>query len=289
MTDTEQPKLVTYDELTEGFGAFDELEFLGGGTFGETFRTLRGDDEVVLKIIDMGGVPDHFLRREVEALQRVDHPNVVGFFGSGTVRVGTRDLFYLRCEYINGGDLKHAIEERRRPEAEDDVRAMLTGLLAGVAEIHDLGILHRDIKPANVALRDADWGQPVLLDFGLARVLDMSSHTEYPSQLGTSRYMSPEQLRGAPARRRSDLYAIGLVVYETVTGTHPFIPRGEATTLQSLHDRMRDTPPENPVALNEHCPPEVASVVLRLLSYRPHERLGTSAAFADLEGKDAAQ
>ena len=147
---------------------------------------------------------------------------------------------YLECDYINGGTVKARIDDGKRPTETADTRGLLTGLLAGVGEIHDLGVLHRDIKPANTALRDGDWGQPVLLDFGLARVLDMSSHTEYPARIGTEMYMAPEQLKSQQARRRSDMFSLAVVVYEAATGRHPFLEPG--MSVQSLHDRMQNQP-----------------------------------------------
>jgi serine/threonine protein kinase len=160
---------------------------------------------------------------------------------------------------------------------------MLSGLLAGIAEIHDLGIIHRDIKPANVALRDGDWGAPVLLDFGLAKVLDMSSHTALGQLVGTTTYMAPEQLRGRPARRRSDLFAAATVVYEAGTGQHPFLTP-TTSTVQSLHDAIQAGPPTDPRDLSDVWPDDAAEVVLRLLSYAAHARLGITRALRDLEG-----
>ena len=158
---------------------------------------------------------------------------------------------------------------------------MLSGLLAGVAEIHDLGIFHRDIKPDNVALRNGDWGSPVLLDFCLAKVLDMSTHTNLGQRIGTAMYMAPEQLRGEPARKRSDLFAVATVVYETGTGVHPFVT-AETATIQTLHERIREGPPPDPRELVDHWPDDVADVVLRLLSAEGHQRLGVSRALVDL-------
>jgi serine/threonine protein kinase len=270
------------ERVSDGLGAFDELEFLGRGEFGETYRAVRGGDEYALKVIFRPDMPQHLLEREVESLRRVDHPNVVGFRASGEFEVGGETYPYIECEYISGGSLKARIDGTERPDTEEDVMALLTGLLAGVAEIHDLGILHRDIKPANVALRDDDWGRPVLLDFGLARVLDMSSHTDYPARIGTVAYMAPEQLRGQPARRRSDLFSVSAVVYEATTGTHPFL-RPDVSSVQSLHDRIREAPSQNPRDLNPAVSEQVATVLLRLLSFRGHERLGVSDAFRDLE------
>jgi serine/threonine protein kinase len=279
----ERDPVVTPEHISEGLGAFDELEYLGGGTFGDTYRALRGDEECAIKVIHVEGLPDYLLRREVEALARVDHPNVVGFLDSGQFRADGRDFSFLRCEYIDGGDLKRRIDDASRPTTASKMRELLTGLLAGVAEIHDLGILHRDIKPANVALRDGDWGQPVLLDFGLARVMDMSTHTALPSHIGTVRYMAPEQLRASAARRRSDLFSVAVVVYEAITGQHPFIPPGGAATMQTLHETMRVTTPDDPTTLNASCPADVGEVLRRLMAFRPHERLSASAAMRNLE------
>lgn len=163
---------------------------------------------------------------------------------------------------------------------------MLTGLLAGVAEIHDLGGLHRDIKPENVALRDGEWGQPVLLDFGLARLADMSTHTQYPALRGTPPYMSPEQLRGKAARTRSDVFALGVTVYETATGQHPFGVT-HPMTIQELHDHIAAGPPPNPQSLSNAVSGETAEVMMRLLAYRGHERLSAEDALAELEDTDA--
>jgi len=269
------------DLVAEGLGAFDDLEFLGRGTFGETYRAVRGDDEYCLKVVFYPDMPEHLWEREIAALRRVDHPNIVGFRDSGRADIRGKNYPYLECDYINGGTLKGRIDDGERPTERGDTRRLLTGLLAGVGEIHDLGVLHRDIKPANTALRDGDWGQPVLLDFGLARVLDMSSHTEYPARIGTDAYMAPEQLRGGPARRRSDLYSLGVVVYEAATGSHPFLEPG--MSVQSLHDRIQNQPPEDPRALCESFDDGTATVVLRLLSYWAYERLGITEAFRDLD------
>jgi len=274
---------ITEEFLSDGLGAFDELVRLGSGTYGTTFRAVRGDDEYAIKVIHFPDMPEYLWRREITALQRVEHPNVVTFRNSGYFEVQGTSYPFLECEFIEGGSADRLIAEGNRPTSGDELRAFLTGLLSGVGEIHELGIIHRDIKPGNVALRGHDWGEPVLLDFGLARVLDMSTHTVYPHYIGTFRYMSPEQLRGEPARTRSDLFAVGLVTYEVGTGEHPFHTPG-TSTVQSLHDRIASGPPRDPKELSDSWPADVARVVLRLLSFQGHERLSVGRALADLEG-----
>lgn len=268
--------------LSDGLGAFDEVEELGHGTFGTTFRVARGDDEYAVKVIHLEGLPPYLWDREIRALKHAEHPNVVGFRTSGHFSLNGRDYPYLECEYVDGGSARKNLDEGSRPDTGDKLRELLSGLLTGVDEIHELGIIHRDIKPANIALRGGDWGRPVLLDFGLAKVLDMSSHTMLGQMRGTPPYMAPEQLRGRPARRRSDLFAIGLVVYEAGTSQHPFLTPTTSTT-QALHDAIQAGPPKDPRELADFWPNEVAEVVLRLLSYPAHARLGISQALRDLE------
>jgi len=270
---------VTTELITEGLGAFDELEFLGKGEFGTTYRALRGEREVALKVIHRLDMPHHLWDREIASLRSAEHPNVVGFYDAGGFIASGKKILFLECEYIAGGSVANHLEGPR-PDGEQ-LRQLLTGLLAGIGEIHDLGIIHRDIKPANVALRDARWGSPVLLDFGLAKVLDMSTHTMIGQMVGTTRYMAPEQLRGKPARTRSDLFAVGVVVYEAGTGKHPFLDTG-ATTVQTLYDRIASGPPADPRD-EPNWPDDVAEVVMRILSAEPHERLSVNRAMRDLE------
>lgn len=275
------PLPITAEIVSEGLGAFDELEELGSGTFGTTFKAVRDDDVYAIKVIHFPDMPEYLWRREVTSLKTVDHPNVVAFRDAGRFEVGGVEYPFLECEYIDGGSARENIDEGGGPATAEELRGLLAGLLSGVAEIHDLGIFHRDIKPANVGLRGGDWGSPVLLDFGLAKVLDMSSHTHFGQRIGTTMYMAPEQLRGEPARKRSDLFAVAVVVYEAGTGNHPFVTP-ETATVQTLHDHIQAGPPQDPRELVDHWPDDVAEVVLRLLSAEAHQRLGVSRALADL-------
>lgn len=271
---------ITPDLITEGLGAFDELEFLGKGTYGTTYRSVRDDEERAIKVIHQLEMPDYLWARELASLREVDHPNIVGFLCAGSFQADEHSLHYLECEFIDGGSVEANVAAGRLASG-SELREMLTGLLAGVEEIHELGIIHRDIKPANVALRGRDWGKPVLLDFGLAKVLDMSTHTALGQMVGTTMYMAPEQLRGRPARTRSDLFAIGLVVYEAGTGEHPFVSEGTGT-VQSLFERIASGPPEDPREKGDW-PDDVTDVVTRILSAEPHERLSPARAMRDLE------
>lgn len=281
----DMPSPLHPDVVSEGLGAFDEIDELGYGTFGTTFRVARDDDVYAVKVIHLEGMPGFLWEREITALSAVDHPNIVGFRRAGVFEVDGREYPFVECEYIDGGSIKDNLQNGRRPADSDTLRALLTGLLAGVAEMQDLGIIHRDIKPANVALRDGDWGQPVILDLGLAKVAEMSSHTVHGQFRGTVAYAAPEQLRGEPARTRSDLFAVGVVVYEAGTGRHPYLT-DDLGSRQALHDRIAEHTPEDPRTLVDYWPDDVAEVVLRSLSYAAHERYRVQRALRELEGAD---
>ena len=273
-------------DIAAALGAVDEVELLGRGTFGSTFRVVLDDEEFALKVVHIPDMPGYLWEREIEALRRTDHPNVLSLYDSGTLDIAGHALPFLRCEYIDGGNLRQRILAQDRPVDAADLRGLLTGMLAGVAEIHDLGGLHRDIKPENVALRGGQWGNPVLLDFGLVRLADMSSHTHYPALVGTVSYMAPEQLRLKPARTRSDLFSVGVTVYEVGTGVHPYATTSTVTP-SDLHDRILASTPSDPRALSSAFDGESAEVVLRLMRYRGHERLGVNDALRDLGRLDA--
>jgi serine/threonine protein kinase len=273
---------VTPEVVVAGLGAFDELTKLGSGTFGTTFRAVRGADSYALKVIHAPDLQQYLWDREITALRRTDHPNVVGFRAAGSFKVGGKEYPYLECEFIDGGTVRDALNANRRIVKPEALRGFLAGVLTGLAEIHDLGIIHRDIKPENIALRDGEWEAPVVLDFGLARILDMSTHTKYPAHMGTFQYMAPEQLKADVARTRSDLFATGVVVYEAATGAHPFI-EGQ-TTLQGLYEQIERGPLRDPMQVAATAwTPKLRDVVRRLLSFHGHQRLSAARALRDLE------
>jgi serine/threonine protein kinase len=171
------------------------------------------------------------------------------------------------------GDLSAAIAARRPDD--DELRGLAHGLLGGVVTMHAAELLHRDLKPANIALRDGRFNDPVILDLGLAKLLDIESITRYPAHVGTAMYMAPEQLRAERALRASDLWAIGVVLFEAATGTHPFFAEGETLTWDELFARLRN-PPDVPDSI----PADVVDLICRCLSDPPHKR-GTVAKALD--------
>ncbi|MGC4112328.1 MAG: serine/threonine-protein kinase [Nocardioides sp.] len=249
--------------VSAAFGS--DASYLGTGAFGETWRVHNEAVKIMHK--DSGAR----LQREIDGLQRVVQPNVVRLLRTGSVEIDGVDHVALHFDYVAGGDMKDAIEEGRLLPP-NDTRAFLQGLLTGVAALHDEGIIHRDLKPANVALRDGDWRSPVILDLGLAKILDLSSLTAYPALVGTAPYMAPEQLSGGRVRRLADIFACGVLTYEAVAGVHPFYAPGTTVTVSELAARIAVGPERTPIA---NLSLEDQDLLLQMTSPAAHLR-GTS-------------
>jgi serine/threonine protein kinase len=176
-------------------------------------------ERIALKVLrhvpDAGGgrLFDRFLQ-EYEVIAGVQHPNVVRIFDLGVAD----DHAYIAMEYLGAGSLA----ERLRRAVEPAVAAGYTSQIAGaLAAIHDAGILHRDLKPANIMFRDD--GTLALIDFGLAKQMRLHAAITGTGQIfGTPYYMSPEQGHAEPTDERSDLYSLGCILYEMLTGERPF-------------------------------------------------------------------
>jgi serine/threonine protein kinase len=164
-------------------------------------------------VADTVGAFDRFLQ-EYELIAEIRHPNIVSIYDLG---VGD-DHAHIAMEYLDGGDLRERIAEGI---AEADAVCYLKQIASALARIHEVGILHRDLKPGNVMLR-AD-GSIALIDFGLARRMRLRMElTDEGEIFGTPYYMSPEQGHGNEVDRRSDIYSLGVIFYEMLTGQKPF-------------------------------------------------------------------
>lgn len=252
-------------------------ECLGTGAFGETWR-LETDEGVTLarKLLHRPGYDVARLDREVQGLRRVTSPHVVALLGVGQSTVGRRTVPHLDFEFIQGDDLQKWVEAGGTVDAEEAV-ALASGLLQGVVALHQAQVLHRDIKPANIGLRNGDPRSPVLLDLGLAKLLDIESITRYPTLVGTAMYASPEQLQGERAVKASDVWSIGVVLHEVLSGRHPFFTIGEHLTLTELLERLGNPPP-----LPAGVPPAVEELVVRCLQPEPYQRGNAAPAYRRL-------
>ncbi|MEU3346269.1 serine/threonine-protein kinase [Streptomyces sp. NPDC006700] len=254
------------------------VSYLGTGTFGETWRVVDGDRVAAYKIIYRDDADLERLRREITSYRRVTSGNVVRLDDVVPLDITGRRRVTLVFEYIEGGDLADAIPQDR-PTA-DELVNLASGLLNGISAIHASSLLHRDLKPANIALRGGDYAHPVILDLGLAKLMDVESITRYPQRIGTPMYMAPEQLRGERALKASDLWAIGVVLYEAATGQHPFVAQGESLSWDEFFKRITCKP-----SLPDHIPASVADLIDRCLSEQPHKRGTVAKAIRRIKGE----
>jgi serine/threonine protein kinase len=273
----EPPPTLNGDELRDALGA-DYVRPLGRGAFGETWETRIGESSTAVKVVLREDYPRQLLAREIGGLQRVNSGNVVRLQEIKEVNLKGHQHAALVFEYIAGGDAAGRMRGDKWPTYED-TRGFLHGILTGVAALHSTGTVHRDIKPENIALRNGNWAEPVLLDLGLAKMLDAESLTTYPQLIGTIPFMSPEQVRGEPARKGADIWAVGVVAYLLLTGSHPFYGGREAALLRSdAHDQLMG----GPKGISEEVPEPLRSLVLRLLNGDVHLRGSAQRALRDL-------
>jgi serine/threonine protein kinase/WD40 repeat protein len=260
-------------------GPFEIISPLGAGGMGEVYRArdaaLRRD--VAIKVLPAywSRDPDR-LRRfalEAQAAAALNHPNIVSIF-----HVGEHDgAPYIVTELLQGESLSERLS--RGPMRLAEVLDLATGIAQGLAAAHAAGIVHRDLKPGNVFLTKD--GRVKILDFGLAKVAQPQSRAGIdgetvtfreetsPGQvLGTLGYMSPEQVRGEPADARSDIFALGLILYEMLTGKRAFRKQTSAETMVAI---LNEDPP--PISqLSSSIPPGLQRIINRCLMKNPGQR-----------------
>lgn len=209
-------------------------------------RVLMGTDEVLgravaVKILRPGfagsEISDRF-RREGRTSARLSHPNIVQVYDAGEDEFEGREISYIVMEYVPGGDLKELIDEKG-PLSDGEISRIGAGAAAALDHAHGRGVVHRDVKPHNILLDDN--GSPRLTDFGIARALDATQVTRTGTYLGTAAYSSPEQLRGEKATAKSDVYSLGITLYQAATGEQPF--SGSPVELADRHATEEPLPP----------------------------------------------
>ena len=213
-------------------------------------------------------------QREAQSAAGLQHPNVVGVFDRGTFR----DTYFIAMEYVDGPSLKELVKGGMgTKDAIDFTRQILNAARFA----HRKGIVHRDLKPQNVLIDDE--GRARVADFGIARAGENSDITATGSVMGTAQYISPEQAQGKPTTPRSDIYSIGVILYEALTGRVPF--EGDSAVAVALK-QVSETP-RRPSAINPDIPPALDAVVMRALAKDPDARFKDADAF--LKALDAAE
>jgi serine/threonine-protein kinase len=239
------------------------IALLGRGGMGEVFRAddLSLGQPVALKFLPPSMTDESTLERfrnEVRIARRISHPNVCRVYDIGQAG----DHVFLSMEYVDGEDLSSLLRRIGRLPSDKAIE-IARKICAGLAAAHDKGVLHRDLKPANIMLDGR--GEALIMDFGLAGV----AHEIEDVRSGTPAYMAPEQLAGKEVTPRSDIYSLGLVLYELFTGRPAF--RGE--TREEIVRIRRDSPPPHPPStIVRDLDPAVERAILRCLEIDPEKR-----------------
>jgi eukaryotic-like serine/threonine-protein kinase len=251
---------------------------IGSGGMAEVYR---GFDPVLNRTVAIKVLHSQFardtsfverFRREAQAAARLNQPNIVGVYDTGSDD-GTQ---YIVMEFIEGRTLAEFMATGRSPTPVQAAE-IAQKIAAAIAAAHAQGVIHRDIKPGNVMVtRD---GTVKVMDFGIARVLGPETAPQTSAVLGTASYLSPEQAQGGPVDARTDIYSLGAVLYELLTGRPPFI--GD-TSVAVAYKQVNETP-ALPSSVNPDVPARLDAVVMKALSKNPSNRYQTAEEFsADL-------
>ena len=256
-------------------GRYQMVEGIGRGGMASVFKARDPQLEryVAVKVIPSYHTEDptfiERFRQEAQAVARLNHPHIVQVHDFGE----DKGFSYIVMELLTGGTLLEGMGEK---VPFHQLLEQVSPIASALDYAHRQGIAHRDIKPSNVLLDEE--GNPKLSDFGLARLMQQSAGlTRGPSVLGTPEYMAPEQALGKSADEKSDIYALGIMVYQMLLGRIPF---QKETPLETLMAHIHEEVP-TPTSLDADLDPRIESVLLRALAKEPGDRFPTAVAFAE--------
>jgi serine/threonine-protein kinase len=259
-------------------GRYELLELVGRGGMSSVWKAQDHllDRSVAIKVLHEHYTQDEEyverFRREARSVAQVSHPNIVTVIDRGE-DAGRQ---YIVFEYVDGENLKQLIErEGPLPVREALLLALQMARALGFA--HDRGLVHRDVKPQNVLMNDE--GQAKMTDFGIARSVDVDGVTVTGTVLGTSEYIAPEQARGQRVDAHTDVYSLGVVLYELLTGAVPF--SGESFVTVAL--RHVNEPPPDVLERRPDCPPRVALLIERAMAKNAEDRPSMDELVTELE------
>jgi serine/threonine protein kinase len=282
MVDSQMGELAS--EARRSFGEYEVESVLGKGAMGMVYlaRDRRIGRRVALKTVqvqqqfeDESEATEFYqrLQREAEVCGAMQHPNIVTLYEPG---YENNVISFLATEWVEGESLRDRLK-RSKPLPLEDALRISEDILRGLAYAHAKGVVHRDIKPANILLSTE--GQAKIADFGIARPAD-SNLTAVGSMLGTPNYMSPEQVKCTEVTTRSDLFSVGVVMYEMLTGVKPFSASDVSTILRNVVEKV----PALASEVNKDVPEPIANFVAHLFAKAPEDRFGTAAeALAELQ------
>jgi eukaryotic-like serine/threonine-protein kinase len=248
-------------------GRYKIIDMIGGGGMANVYlvHDMILDRDVALKMLRLDFANDEeFIRRfhrEAQSATSLAHPNIVSIYD-----VGEEDgLYYIVMEYVEGQTLKQYIQQNA-PLRVDEAIEIMKQLTSAISHAHQNHIVHRDIKPHNILVDRK--GNVKITDFGIAMALSATSITQTNSVLGSVHYLSPEQARGGTANKKSDIYSLGIVLFELLTGRLPF--SGESAVSIALKHLQSETP--SPKRWNPTLPQSVENIVLKATAKDPFHR-----------------
>ena len=267
--------LGTEDSLVgQTLGGYRLVERLGQGGMATVYKAYESalDRYVAVKVLPQFFANDpnfaQRFRREAKAIAQLNHPNIVPIYSYGEVS----GITYIAMQFVEGGTLKH--ERGQKFNFEDALRLLLP-IARALGYAHQRGIVHRDIKPSNVLLAEGNW--PVLADFGLAQMAETSARlTESGVGMGTPMYMSPEQGQGDKVDHRTDIYSLGIILYELMAGDVPF----RADTPMAVVIKHISAPMPMPRQMNPNIPENLETLILKATAKNPDDRYQTAGEMA---------
>ncbi|HEX8267411.1 MAG TPA: protein kinase [Pyrinomonadaceae bacterium] len=262
--------------IGQTIGNYKIIRSLGEGGVGRVYQGVDTmlDREVAIKVLRpelarQTSIVERF-RSEAVLLAKLNHPNIATLYS--LLRQG--DELFMVLEFIRGETLEQLLH-RRGALPEDDAIPIFCQALDGINHAHELGIVHRDVKPGNMILTAN--GILKVLDFGIARLLGTSRKTKSGNIIGTLEYMSPEQVRGLETDARSDIYGLGIMLYEILTGRLPFESENEFLLMKAQTEEM----PALPRSINPNISETVETAIMKALSKNPDERFQSAGEFLD--------
>ncbi|MEO1165273.1 MAG: protein kinase [Chloroflexota bacterium] len=259
-------------------GNYELRERLGRGGMAEVYRAYQVgmDRDVAVKIM-LGHLAedDTFIKRfkrEARAVGRLRHPHIINIFDFGI----ENDVFYMVMEYLADGNLKEYIDENGRLSLTESL-TIARDLADALDYAHGSGMIHRDLKPANIMFVDKSKQNVVLTDFGIAQIIDATALTGTGMSVGTPSYMSPEAGSGDDTDERTDIYAMGIILYEMLVGKVPY----NADTPLAVIMKHINAPLPTRDDYGDLIPPDVENIMLRCLAKVPEARFASAVALRD--------
>lgn len=248
-------------------GRYELLARVGGGGMALVYkaRDLLLNRLVAVKVLRQQFTHDEDFvkrfRREAQAAASLSHPNIVSIYDVGQVE----DTHYIVMEFIDGANLNEIIRDRAPLQADEAVR-ISAQICDALEHAHHNQIIHRDIKPHNILIGNN--GRVKVTDFGIARAVTSSTITQTGSVIGSVHYFSPEHAKGVPTGEKSDIYSLGIVLYQMLTASLPFLGESPiSVALKHLQDTF-----ERPRKVNPHIPQSVENIILKAMRKNPQER-----------------